>query len=29
MLMENPVEKLDNSCLLATISTDNPSYVSV
>jgi hypothetical protein len=29
MLMENPMEKLDNSYVLAMISTDNPSYVSV
>jgi len=29
MLMENPMEKLDNSYLLAMISIDDPSYVSV
>jgi hypothetical protein len=27
--MENPMEKLDNSDLLAMISTGNPSYESV
>ena len=29
MLMENPMEKLDSSYLLAMISTHNPRYVSV